>query len=65
MFGNGGNYQGAPKDGIAWLTNDENASRLLRGGSWCSLPDRCRSAYRNHHSPDDRYYYIGFRVACV
>jgi formylglycine-generating enzyme required for sulfatase activity len=59
------NYQGAPKDGIAWLTNDENASRLLRGGSWCSIPDGCRSAYRLRYSPDFRSYNIGFRVACV
>jgi formylglycine-generating enzyme required for sulfatase activity len=60
-----GNYQGAPKDGIAWLTNDENASRLLRGGSWYGDPDICRSAYRDRISPDDRNNCFGFRVACV
>ena len=28
------NYEGAPTDGSAWLTDDEEARRVIRGGSW-------------------------------
>ncbi len=57
------NYQGAPKDGSAWVEKGEN-SRLLRGGSWFSNLDYCRSAYRSHLTPGSRHYGLGFRVAC-
>jgi formylglycine-generating enzyme required for sulfatase activity len=56
------NYQGAPVDGSAWITDDEASGRLLRGGSWGFNPRYCRSAYRNRSVPDDRYDVIGFRV---
>jgi len=36
--------------------------RVLRGGAWNDSPDYCRSAYRNRTTPDNRYYYDGFRV---
>ena len=42
-----------------------DASRLLRGGSWISLPWYCRSASRINYRPDDRYNVIGFRVCCL
>lgn len=59
------NYNNAPTDGSAWLTEDENTFRLLRGGSWYSEPDYCRSACRYSIPPDDdQDYGIGFRVAC-
>jgi formylglycine-generating enzyme required for sulfatase activity len=58
-------YQGALTDGSAWETEEKNASRLLRGGSWYYGPGGCRSAYRDHYSPDCRDFSIGFRVACV
>jgi formylglycine-generating enzyme required for sulfatase activity len=61
------NYEGAPDDGRPWL--DENAredeSRLLRGGSWFSLPRDCRSAYRYYNHPVNRYNDLGFRVCCL
>ncbi len=38
-------------------------SRIVRGGSWLSVPRICRSAHRFRDPPGDRYYYIGFRVA--
>ena len=31
-------YQGAPSNGSAWLSEDKNADRLLRGGSWVGNP---------------------------
>jgi formylglycine-generating enzyme required for sulfatase activity len=58
------NYEGAPTDETAWLTDDETASRVLRGGSWSYDPRLCRSATRDLNPPDDRYLNIGFRVSC-
>jgi formylglycine-generating enzyme required for sulfatase activity len=61
------NYQGAPKDGSAW-TNDNDNRKMLRGGSWFSLPDYCRSAFR-YNNPravrDKLDNLIGFRVVCA
>ncbi|MDB9384014.1 formylglycine-generating enzyme family protein [Nodularia spumigena CS-584] len=59
------NYKGAPNNGSAWLTknnDNDNQSRLLRGGSWDGNPGNCRSAYRGSSDPDYRSYYVGFRV---
>ena len=58
------NYEDAPTDGSAWLTDDENASRVIRGGSWSDFPWYCRSATRLYHTPDDRFNGFGFRVCC-
>ena len=75
------NYKGAPIDGSPWLnavaqdgqrsaqqqtdgTNDSER-RLLRGGSWLNLPRGCRSACRNWLHPDNRTFYVGFRVCCL
>ena len=57
-------YEEAPVDGSAWIDPNasENAARLLRGGSWGSDPQNCRSAYRNSYDADNRYYNVGFRV---
>jgi hypothetical protein len=38
-------YDGAPSDGSAWVTDDANQLRLVRGGSWYDGPVLCRSAY--------------------
>ncbi|NES19966.1 MAG: formylglycine-generating enzyme family protein [Symploca sp. SIO3E6] len=60
-----GNYQGAPKDGSVWELDNPRGSRILRGGCWLNEPEKCRSAYRNNFSPDDRQgQSIGFRVVC-
>ncbi len=58
-------YDGAPTDGSAWLTNNEQAKRLLRGGSWLHNPKFCRSAIRNRYLPSVRNFRSGFRVAVV
>jgi formylglycine-generating enzyme required for sulfatase activity len=58
------NYEGAPTDGSAWLTEDDQANRVFRGGSWCDGPRSCRSAYRTFYAPDDVSYFLGFRVVC-
>ena len=58
-------YQGAPTDGSAWVTGGDDASRLLRGGSWAVYPDFCRSADRYWTSPDRSSKFIGLRVVSV
>jgi formylglycine-generating enzyme required for sulfatase activity len=59
-------YQNAPNDGSAWIDPEakEDASRVLRGGSWIDIPRHCRSATRNWDVAGFRYYYYGFRVVC-
>ena len=57
-------YDGAPTDGSVWIEGGNASRRLLRGGSWYSNPQRCRSAYRNHLNPDYAGNYFGFRVVC-
>ena len=61
------NYEGAPTDGSAWLDNNLNDNRRLRGGSWDNNPDNCRSASRHFDRPSLRYDVddIGFRVVCA
>ena len=73
------NYNGAPVDGSAWddldknhlinlrqkLNDNDNHSRLLRGGSWGNIPWFCRSAVRYRDRSASRYLNFGFRVACV
>jgi len=58
------NYQGAPIDGSAWLSEDKDSNYVLRGGSWHINPRNCRSACRYNNSPDSRYDSLGFRVVC-
>ena len=57
-------YEGAPEDGSAWLSEDEGARRILRGGSWFDYPWSCRSAYRFNDRLGYRTYNIGFRLVC-
>jgi formylglycine-generating enzyme required for sulfatase activity len=56
------NYDRAPIDGSIWLTDDINAPRVLRGGSWIDVQSDCRSAIRDSQSPEVRDDNFGFRV---
>ncbi len=58
------NYEGAPTDGRAWLSDDNNAARVMRGGSWYLNPRYCRSATRFYGTPGGHNDDIGFRVVC-
>ncbi|MEA5466659.1 SUMF1/EgtB/PvdO family nonheme iron enzyme [Leptothoe sp. PORK10 BA2] len=58
-------YDEAPTDGKAWLSTDDTARRLLRGGSWSYDPVYCRSAFRLRFARDGRNSDVGFRVVCV
>ena len=63
--GYGGWFRNAPTDGSAWTTGGDDTARLLRGGSWDSVPWNCRSAYRGRYPRDRRGLVIGFRVVCA
>ncbi len=56
------NYRRALDDGSAWLRGD-CGKRVLRGGSWSSIPRGLRSANRFRSSSGNRLSYLGFRVA--
>ncbi|MEZ5038678.1 MAG: formylglycine-generating enzyme family protein [Saprospiraceae bacterium] len=57
------NYEGAPKDGSAWLTGGDSARRVVRGGSWDYYVYNCRVSYRFWIVADGWFSAIGFRVA--
>jgi formylglycine-generating enzyme required for sulfatase activity len=62
-----GNYNKAPAGDRPWINKKagDDSNRLLRGGSWFSLPGVCRSAYRDNDLPADRHFNVGFRVCCL
>lgn len=41
------------------------APRVVRGGSWASVPGGLRCAVRSGFHPEDRDAFLGFRVVCV
>ena len=55
-------YEGAPSDGSPWYSG-ECSRRMLRGGSWRSVPSYLRSALRIWNSSSFRSSGIGLRVA--
>jgi formylglycine-generating enzyme required for sulfatase activity len=59
------NYKDAPTDGSVWIENGDDNRSLLRGGSWCNLPDSCRSAYSYCLNRRVNYDFVSFRVVCV
>lgn len=59
-----GDYEGAPTDGSARTGKDRaGGRRVIRGGSWYSVPADLRSANRGRGTPGDRYGALGFRLA--
>jgi formylglycine-generating enzyme required for sulfatase activity len=46
-----------------WVQDSDGAGRVLRGGSWGSLPEYLRSAYRGWYNPTLRSGNSGFRLA--
>ncbi|MFN7555782.1 SUMF1/EgtB/PvdO family nonheme iron enzyme [Microcystis sp.] len=68
------NYEGAPTDGSVWIKYGADNRSPLRGGSWYTPPNVCRSHYRDlSNRCDTRQYHdrrdyshgnLGFRVVC-
>lgn len=59
------NYDKAAKNGNAWTDNNDNNYRVLRGGSWDSLPTNCHSACRSSNFWRGFIFgAIGFRAVC-
>lgn len=56
-------YQNAPDDGSAWISNNPKDLRVLRGGSWRHHPGSCRSAHRRKSLTNSKSDAIGFRIA--
>lgn len=56
-------YLRAPKDGMAWISDDENNNRVVRGGAGGSSPRLCRCANRSWFSPDYHANNLSFRLA--
>ncbi|MFM7881373.1 MAG: formylglycine-generating enzyme family protein, partial [Microcystis panniformis] len=60
------NYDGAPRDGSAWIENGNDNCSILRGGSWHNPPALSHSVYRSDKVRRDQIgSTIGFRVVCV
>jgi formylglycine-generating enzyme required for sulfatase activity len=53
------------KTGKAIVEKNDNRFRLLRGGSWVSIAQNCRSAVRNISVALNQKDFNGFRVVCV
>jgi formylglycine-generating enzyme required for sulfatase activity len=56
------NYRTASTDGLAW-TSEDCSRRVIRGGSWVSLPQLLRSAGRFRNPASSWGNLLGFRVA--
>ena len=61
----GASYEGAPSDGSAHPSGDDGdcEQRMMRGGSWLSLPRAIRPANRVRNPAGFRDIHTGFRVA--
>jgi len=42
----------------------EPSRKVVRGGSWCDRPKRCRSVFRLSYPAWQRVHNVGFRVVC-
>jgi formylglycine-generating enzyme required for sulfatase activity len=58
------NYEGAPKDGSAWVENTRTQDRVARGGSFRSGAKYIRCASRGRPATNPRSFSdVGFRIA--
>ncbi len=56
------NYQGAPNDGLPWVTGGRLNHRVVRGGAWDYLPRLLRSSWRDGVPQTTRRDNLGFRL---
>lgn len=57
-------YNDAPNDGSVWIDDGNEEYRILRGGSWKSSANLCRSAFRFSENSTVTDKEFGFRVIC-
>jgi formylglycine-generating enzyme required for sulfatase activity/CHAT domain-containing protein len=57
------NYPYDPTDGREREPYSAKQNFTLRGGSWIDPLHCLRASYRNHSTCEDRYYYVGLRLA--
>jgi len=58
-------YKSYPyEDGDGRNEITESGRKVVRGGSWCDRPQRCRSAFRLSYPAWQRVHNVGFRVVC-
>lgn len=57
------NYEGAPKNGAAWMKDGNQGIRVVSGGSWSLNTVNFRVADRLRYYADDRGSDFGFRLA--
>ncbi|MBK1990522.1 formylglycine-generating enzyme family protein [Sphaerospermopsis aphanizomenoides BCCUSP55] len=57
------NYEGAPTDGSAWISEQASDDKVCRGGSWVNGSRYCRCASRNYFV--NSFDNDGFRVVRV
>jgi len=56
------NYQGAPDDGLPWVTGGRVNHRVVRGGAWDYLPRLLRNSWRDGVLQTMRRDNLGFRL---
>ncbi|MDE5612518.1 MAG: formylglycine-generating enzyme family protein [Odoribacter sp.] len=44
---------------------EEGSNCVYRGGSWYNDARRCRMSFRGYNEPDERYFYLGFRLVLL
>jgi len=54
-----------PADGTPLTSGGNSNYRAVRGGSWYSVTDGCRSGGRTFYYPDASLSYLGFRVVLL
>ena len=57
------NYEGAPWNGSAWVSECSLPTRVMRGGSALSQPEELRSSSRSSGVASASFFNYGFRVA--
>jgi formylglycine-generating enzyme required for sulfatase activity len=61
----GGQNGNPPSDGSAWITGGDQYKRIIRGGSWSSDGERCRTTNRGNAVVGGRFNDVGFRIVCT
>jgi len=70
MHGNASEWTRTIYEAYPYETDDgrdsltESGEKVVRGGSWCDRPKRCRSAFRLSYPAWQRVHNVGFRVVC-